>query len=140
MSTVAAAVRKRSSSVDLLSVPGTKSGASRPQSIACDPSLSRPLADTADDSSSLGDGINLLRYRRLGTLRALTSNERWHSDSNIALDPSQEGSRLSVNKSKIDINDDSEVTLHWDIKENVSAKDWIGLYRAGMLLMFKITT
>lgn len=135
MSATAAIARKRSSSVDLLSVP--KSDANRPKSIACDPSQSRPLSDTADYSSSLGDGVNLLSYRRINTLRSLTSNERWHSDTNIALDPSQEGSRISVNKSEIDINDDLALTLHWDIKENVSAKDWIGLYKAGKLSSYE---
>lgn len=132
MSAAAAAMaRKRSSSVDLLSTP--KSNANRPQSIACDPSQSRPLSETADYSNSLGDGVNLISYRRISNLRSLTTNERWHSDSNIALNPHQEGSTITVNKSQIDINDDLELTLHWDIKENVSAKDWIGLYKAGEL-------
>lgn len=123
-------LRQRASSLDNLnSAPALSS--CRPQSIGCDPALSRPLHGYDELSGSNEDGVNLLGYRRVGTMRSLTSNERWHSDTNIASNPDQERSKLAVDKTELDIDIDHYITIVWDIKENVSAKDWIGLYQVG---------
>lgn len=131
MASMPGELRKRSSSLDLLHVPAP-TRANRPQSVAVDPSLARPAnASNGEAFGSMEDGINLLSYRKIGNVRSLTSNERWHSDTNLALNPDQEGSKLTVDKTEMDIDDENEITIHWDIKETVSAKDWIGLYKVG---------
>lgn len=105
----------------------------RPQSISCDPSVSRPAHIEAHDyGGSNENGVHLLGYRQLSASSLLSSNSRWHSDTNLASNPYHSVSQLSVNKNELDINDDNDsITIHWDIKANVSAKDWIGLYKTG---------
>ena len=119
--------RQKSSSMDNLSVP-LPDHRSRPQSIGCDPSQGRPmLLETGDHDRN---GVHLIGYRQLAQHSQAGNNMRWHSDTNLALNPNQTESGLAVNKTEFDINDDKEgVTIHWDIKANVSAKDWIGLYK-----------
>lgn len=107
----------------------------RPQSIACDPSRSRPIY-VEGGGGSKDNGINLIGYRHRLRVDSVAKNTRWHSDTNIASNPHQMESKLSVNKTALDINEDGEgVAIHWDIKENVSAKDWIGLYKTSMLIL-----
>ncbi|KAF6025605.1 HECW1 [Bugula neritina] len=99
---------KKSSSVENLNngvyVKGL--GNNRPQSIAVDGSTSHSL------------------------LAEMDSITRWHSDTNITLNPEQSLSRLSVDKTEFVLHEDEGVTIYWDIKESVSAKDWIGLYKS----------
>lgn len=119
--------RQKSSSMDNLTVPAADQK-SRPQSIGCDPSQGRPMLLEAGDPDR--NGVHLIGYRQLQQHSHMGNNMRWHSDTNLALNPNQAESKLTVNKAEFDINDDSEgVTIHWDIKVNVSAKDWIGLYK-----------
>lgn len=115
--------RQKSSSMDNLAVPSADQ-ISRPQSIGCDPSQARPSLLGSEDADR--NGVHLIGYRQL----LQNNNMRWHSDTNLALNPNQTESRFTVNKTELDINDAEDgVTIHWDIKENVSAKDWIGLYK-----------
>jgi len=66
---------------------------------------------------------------------SILGNNRWHSDTNIALNPEQDSSSLTVDKTEYDLHNGSGLLIHWDIKENVSAKDWIGLYKLGEYLL-----
>lgn len=121
--------RQKSSSMDNLAIPLAEQ-VSRPQSISCDPAEGRPILLESGDHESDKNGVHLVGYRQLSQHSHLGNNMRWHSDTNLALNPNQTESRLTVNKTEFDINKSQEgVTIHWDIKENVSAKDWIGLYK-----------
>jgi len=117
---------KKSSSVENLNngVYGKGLGNNRPQSIAVDGSTSHSLL--AEDGDA---GVNLLSYRQM--LSRQDSITRWHSDTNITLNPEQSLSRLSVDKTEFVLHEDEGVTIYWDIKE----KDWIGLYKSGQLII-----
>ena len=131
------ALHKKSSSLENLSVPTVNQHA-RPQSISCDPAASRPTLLASDDyGGSNENGVSLVGYRQIHLPHSLNSNTRWHSDTNLASNPHHSESQLTVNKTELDINnDDDNIIIHWDIKANVSAKDWIGLYRTGWCLIF----
>ncbi|XP_005106125.1 E3 ubiquitin-protein ligase HECW2 [Aplysia californica] len=62
--------------------------------------------------------------------------ERSNSDSNLNLLSPQSWSSLSVDKSFFQLsgagkNNDARVRVEWDIKEDVGAQDWIGLFLSG---------
>ena len=59
--------------------------------------------------------------------------ERSNSDSNLNLSTPQSWSTLTVDRRECPIGHGhtSHVVVSWDIKEDVAAQDWIGLYLAG---------
>lgn len=132
-------LHKKSNSLECLATPPSHYQ-TRPQSISCDPSVSRPaLLDPANILESSENGVCLLSYRQ-NTQDLGSSRTRWHSDTDLASNPYHAASELSVNKVELDINDEQEsVTIHWDIKTSVSAKDWIGLYRTGKTVQQRYT-
>ncbi|XP_071961734.1 E3 ubiquitin-protein ligase HECW2-like isoform X2 [Antedon mediterranea] len=61
-------------------------------------------------------------------LRLLTRQDRAHSDPNLARSSFQGLSSLSVSKQEITLGCGDSLIVFWDIKEEVCATDWIGLY------------
>ena len=59
--------------------------------------------------------------------------ERSNSDSNLNLSTPQSWSTLTVDRRECQVGHGfaSNVIVSWDIKEDVAAQDWIGLYLAG---------
>ena len=61
--------------------------------------------------------------------------ERSNSDSNLNLLSPSSWSCLSVDKSfvklKDNVKDSAKVRVEWDVKEDTSAQDWIGLFLSG---------
>ncbi|CAG5134538.1 unnamed protein product [Candidula unifasciata] len=84
------------------------------------------------DDLSLPRGASIVRYmEEHGPIQ-----ERSNSDSNLNLISPQSWSSLSVDKTVFWLRDvgktpDSKVRVEWDIKEDVGAQDWIGLFYSG---------
>ncbi|BFZ01841.1 hypothetical protein BsWGS_04881 [Bradybaena similaris] len=84
------------------------------------------------DDLSLPRGASVVRYmEEHGPIQ-----ERSNSDSNLNLLSPQSWSSLSVDKTVFWLRDigktpDSKVRVEWDIKEDVGAQDWIGLFYSG---------
>ena len=59
--------------------------------------------------------------------------ERSSSENDLSAGSPQCLSFLGVSAGIVDLERDPTVKVSWDIKEDVSAGDWIGLYSSGML-------
>ena len=80
------------------------------------------------------DRIGILASRSfpaLRRLRRLSVHDRSNSDSNLAHPDLQNRSSLSVNKQDVILGVENAVMVFWDIREEVSGNDWIGLYQVG---------
>lgn len=66
-------------------------------------------------------------------LRGLSVHDRSNSDPNLAVTPtdSENRSSLSVSKEDVILGVENAVLVFWDIREEVSGNDWIGLYLVG---------
>ncbi|XP_041366585.1 E3 ubiquitin-protein ligase HECW2-like isoform X2 [Gigantopelta aegis] len=88
-------------------------------------------SNNTPDYSSVDD-ISVPLSRHSPHTEPLPLRERSNSDSNLSLASPQERSKLSVNKSKFVLGQDSHFVVSWDIKEDVGAMDWIDLCPAGV--------
>lgn len=78
------------------------------------------------------DDLSLPTSRSCGipSVGKLTLHERSNSDSNLALWSPETRSSLTLDKDEFTLGSDSQVIVEWDIKEDVTANDWIGLFPA----------
>ncbi|XP_046367901.1 E3 ubiquitin-protein ligase HECW2-like isoform X1 [Haliotis rufescens] len=84
------------------------------------------------DYSSIDDlSVPSTRSLALSNVQPLPLRERSNSDSNLNLISPQNWSKLTVDKYEFTLGVDSSAVVSWDIKEDVGAKDWIGLFPAG---------
>ncbi|XP_060064691.1 E3 ubiquitin-protein ligase HECW2-like [Ylistrum balloti] len=67
----------------------------------------------------------------MSPLNPLHIRERSNSESDIATLSPQNLSCLEVDRSFVDLSNDSTITIQWDIKEDVGSDDLIGLYPSG---------
>ncbi len=91
------------------------------------------------DYSSIDDLSVPSRSPALARVKPLPLRERSNSDSNLSLVSPQNWSKLTVDKYEFTLGVDSFAVVSWDIKEDVGAKDWIGLFPAGNLVSLIIT-
>ncbi|XP_033762658.1 E3 ubiquitin-protein ligase HECW2-like [Pecten maximus] len=80
----------------------------------------------ADDLSLPAPSSPLMSH-----LNPLHIRERSNSESDIATLSPQNLSCLEVDRSFVDLSNDSTITVQWDIKEDVGSNDLIGLYPSG---------
>ncbi|XP_033097633.1 E3 ubiquitin-protein ligase HECW2-like [Anneissia japonica] len=64
------------------------------------------------------------------SMARLTRQDRAHSDPNLARSSFQGLSSLSVSKQEITLGHGDSLIVYWDIKEDICATDWIGLYHS----------
>uniref|UniRef100_A0A0L8GNM0 E3 ubiquitin-protein ligase HECW1/2 N-terminal domain-containing protein n=1 Tax=Octopus bimaculoides TaxID=37653 RepID=A0A0L8GNM0_OCTBM len=78
------------------------------------------------------DDLSLPTSRSCGipSVGKLTLHERSNSDSNLALWSPETRSSLTLDKEEFTLGSDSQVIVEWDIKEDVTANDWIALFPA----------
>ncbi|GAB1600875.1 E3 ubiquitin-protein ligase HECW2-like [Argonauta hians] len=78
------------------------------------------------------DDLSLPTSRSCGipSVGNLTLHERSNSDSNLALWSPETRSSLTLDKEEFTLGSDSQVIVEWDIKEDVTANDWIALFPA----------
>lgn len=97
----------------------------------------RAKANRSNSDYSSIDDLSLPRNQstRSGLPESLPSGirERSNSDSNLNLSTPQSWSTLTVDcrECKVGHGQSSHIVVSWDIKEDVGAQDWIGLYLAG---------
>ena len=90
------------------------------------------------------DDLSLPRGASLASLRDQHGGlERSNSDSNLNLISPQSWSSLSVDKTFFWLkgrgnNQSARVQVEWDIRDNVSAQDWIGLFHSGWCIQKKM--
>lgn len=85
---------------------------------------------TPSSSIMPGGDIELLRYRSLSDINADYSIRRAHSEACFA-ECRGVFPMLKLSKTRITVGD--SVTVYWDIHENCSSNDWIGLFDLGEL-------
>ncbi|ESP01538.1 hypothetical protein LOTGIDRAFT_139616 [Lottia gigantea] len=61
----------------------------------------------------------------------LTLRERSNSDSTLNLTSEQSWSILTVDRTRFILGKDKYITVSWDVREDIGAKDWIGLFPKG---------
>ncbi|XP_070210809.1 E3 ubiquitin-protein ligase HECW2-like isoform X3 [Littorina saxatilis] len=99
-------------------------------------SMVRAKANRSNSDYSSIDDLSLPRNQstRSGLPESLPSGirERSNSDSNLNLSTPQSWSTLTVDcrECKVGHGQSSHIVVSWDIKEDVGAQDWIGLYLA----------
>ncbi len=77
------------------------------------------------------DRLGLLASRSfpaLRRLRRISVHDRSNSDSDLANIDMENRSSLSVNKQEVILGVENALMVFWDIREEVSGNDWIGLY------------
>lgn len=100
-------------------------------------SMVRVKANRSNSDYSSIDDLSLPRNQpaRSGLPEALPCGirERSNSDSNLNLSTPLSWSTLTVDRHECQVGHGcaSHVIVSWDIKEDVAAQDWIGLYLAG---------
>lgn len=62
--------------------------------------------------------------------------ERSNSENDLSAGSPHYLSFLDVSSRVVDLSKDPIVKVSWDIKEDVSAGDWIGLYSSGKLYLY----
>lgn len=70
-------------------------------------------------------------HRNVAELSGLASQPRSSSDPNLARSEVPSRSSLSIDAWEYVLGSSSHVVVQWDIREPVSASDWIGLYKEG---------
>ena len=97
----------------------------------------RAKASRSNSDYSSIDDLSLPRNQsaRSGLPETLSCGirERSNSDSNLNLSTPLSWSTLTVDRRECQVGHGhpSHVIVSWDIKEDVGAQDWIGLYLAG---------
>ncbi|XP_022096771.1 E3 ubiquitin-protein ligase HECW1-like isoform X2 [Acanthaster planci] len=110
--------------------------------MAANPGLANPGPAPSVPPASAGGGAaqdrlglfaTLQQLPTLRRIRRLSVHDRSSSDSNLAHPDLQRWSlsSLMVNKHEITLEPDAQLIVYWDIKDSVSASDWIGLYLEG---------
>lgn len=101
--------------------------------VVCDDSMAEgSITRKNSDYSSIDDlSVPSTRSLALSNVQPLPLRERSNSDSNLNLISPQNWSKLTVDKYEFTLGVDSFAVVSWDIKEDVGAKDWIGLFPAG---------
>ena len=77
-----------------------------------------------------GGDVELLRFRSISDITGGYSIRRAHSEASFA-ECRGVFSMLKLSKARITVGD--SVTVYWDIHENCSSNDWIGLFDLGEL-------
>ncbi|XP_038044586.1 E3 ubiquitin-protein ligase HECW1-like isoform X2 [Patiria miniata] len=104
--------------------------------MAANPGLANPGPAPLAGSEAhdrLGLFATLQHIPTLRRIRRLSVHDRSNSDSNLAHPDLQRWSMssLMVNKHEVTLEPDTQLIVYWDIKDSVSASDWIGLYLEG---------
>ena len=87
----------------------------------------------ASSSSSYGAVDDLsLPIPQSPHLERVHIRERSNSENDLTAGSPQNLSFLDVSTRAVDLSKDPTIKVTWDIKEDVSADDWIGLYSSGM--------
>lgn len=103
------------------------------------------MSRSNSDYSSIDD-LSLPRNQSTGSGLPVpaphTLRERSNSDSNLSLSSPQSWSALTVDRREciLDHSHSCHIVVSWDIREDVSAQDWIALYRAGKFIMIFVYT
>lgn len=82
--------------------------------------------------------VELLRYRSLSEFSGTNNLRRAQSEANVIHGDEDFGGRfpmLKLSKTRVTVGD--SLTVYWDIHENCSANDWIGLFDLGELWVDK---
>ncbi|XP_055959261.1 E3 ubiquitin-protein ligase HECW2 [Patella vulgata] len=89
-----------------------------------------PKSKNSDYSSVDDLSIPVTRKSSLSDIET-PIRERSNSDSTLNFMSEQSWSVLSVDKYKFTIGKDRYITVSWDVREDVGARDWIGLFPKG---------